>query len=293
MKKIISTLSMLLFATTFTSAFASNHCKKHQKCSQKCMTYCKTKHKKHYASATTTMDANNHPVTNNEEHDVSQQIPGHNEQEYDFFSGLSGTMALTTNYVFRGISQTSNLPAVQGGLTYTFPMGIYVNAWSSNVKFTNSTATVELDTILGLHRTVGEDFIYDINIARYNYPGASVIAYNEANSIFNYKFLQFGLSYSSNAYNSGASGTYGEGGINYKIPQKYAFNLQDVGIIALIGRYKLGSAAGNSYTAYNVTLNKKLSDIYTIAIQWASTNGQSQQRPYDRDLVLGSVTANF
>ena len=202
-------------------------------------------------------------------------------------------MAFTTNYVFRGISQTSNLPAVQGSLTYTFPIGIYLNMWGSNVKFANSTASIEIDTILGIRRSIGENFTYDINIDRYNYPSQSNLAYNELNTLFNYHFLQAGVSYSSNVYNSHNSGLYINGGINYQIPQKWAFNLKDVSFLALVGRYKLGYAAGNSYTDYNIALNKKLSDIYSLGIQWASTNGQTRNRPYDRDLFIGTVSANF
>src|SRR5579863_7214452 len=44
-------------------------------------------------------------------------------------SGLSGSLAFTTNYIFRGVSNSENLPAVQGSLTYTFPIGIYLNLW--------------------------------------------------------------------------------------------------------------------------------------------------------------------
>lgn len=214
-------------------------------------------------------------------------------KEFNFFDNVSGSMALTTNYVFRGLSQTANLPAVQGSLTYTFPVGLYLNAWASNVKFTDSTASIEIDTIIGIRRSIGENFTYDINLDRYNYPGASATAYNELNTLFNYRFLQAGISYSSNVYNSHTAGTYFNGGINYQIPQKFAFNLENVTIIALIGRYDLGGAAGNSYTDYNVALNKKLSDIYSIGFQWASTNGQTRNRPYDRDLFIGTISANF
>lgn len=215
------------------------------------------------------------------------------DPNFNFFERVSGSMAFTTNYVFRGISQTNNLPALQGGLTYTFPIGIYLNAWGSNVKFANSTASIEIDTILGIHRTVGENFIYDINIDRYNYPGRSASSYNELNTLFNYRFFQAGVSYSPNVYNTHRSGLYINGGINYHVPEKFAFTLKDVTLIALLGRYKLGAAAGNSYTDYNVALNKKLSDIYSLGVQWASTNGQTRNRPYDRDLFIGTFSANF
>lgn len=272
MKKVSIILSVVFFAATFSSTYASNYCKKsHKKC-------------KRYVCARLQKDLKD---------EVPKEKSAVVETKNDFFSNLSGSMAFTTNYVFRGLSQTENLPAVQGGLTYTFPIGLYLNMWGSNVKFPNTTATIEIDTIAGIHRTVGENFTYDINLARYNYNGASALSYNELNGVFNYYFVQAGFGYSSNVYNAHTSGLYLNGGVNYEIPQKFAFNLQNVTLLALIGRYQLGDNAGPSYTDYNVALNKKLSDIYSIGIQWVSTNGQAQYRPYDRDLFVGTVTATF
>ena len=39
---------------------------------------------------------------------------------------FTANVALTTNYMFRGISQTGNGPAVQGGFDYSYkPLGLY------------------------------------------------------------------------------------------------------------------------------------------------------------------------
>ena len=41
-------------------------------------------------------------------------------------SPFSGTFAVTSNYLFRGISQTNEEPAFQPGLTYKTPFGLYI-----------------------------------------------------------------------------------------------------------------------------------------------------------------------
>lgn len=47
---------------------------------------------------------------------------------------FSANIALTTNYLFRGVSQTNDGPAVQGGFDYEFtPVGLYAGVWASNV----------------------------------------------------------------------------------------------------------------------------------------------------------------
>lgn len=215
------------------------------------------------------------------------------DTRYAWMDNLSGTFDFTSDYRFRGISQSANLPAAQGGLTYTFPIGIYLNAWGSNVKFAGTNATVELDTIIGLHRTAFNDQLtYDINFDRYNYPGAHYLNYNELNTLFNYRFLQLGVSYSANAYATHKTGIYYNGGINYDIPPEYIFNIQDLNFTALFGHSSLPRAAGNSYNDYQVNLSKKFRS-YVVMAQWVSTNGRQHFSPYDGSQIVGTVTANF
>ena len=47
---------------------------------------------------------------------------------------LSATLTVTSNYMFRGISQTDNGPAIQGSVDYTYvPLSLYAYVWTSNV----------------------------------------------------------------------------------------------------------------------------------------------------------------
>jgi uncharacterized protein (TIGR02001 family) len=67
---------------------------------------------------------------------------------------LNGTVAVQSDYRFRGISQSDRGFAPQGSLTLTGPDGWYVSAWGSKVDFdpTNSTnPDMELDIYGGKH----------------------------------------------------------------------------------------------------------------------------------------------
>src|SRR3990167_7403050 len=210
MKKTFCILSICLIVNPWLLTHANADTKKHKKSAHQCMKG---------ATKETTMAL---PVSPKE----PDQQESHANPPFLSFDRLSGTMAFTSDYVFRGISQTEDLPAVQGWLTYTFPLGFYLNAWGSNVKFTGNTdATLELDTIVGIHNDIGDNFTYDLNLARYNYPRSHSNNYDEVNSVFNFYFLQLGLSYSGNVYNTHAHGAYYNGGINYDIPPQYIFNL--------------------------------------------------------------------
>lgn len=270
MKKVLMMLSML----TLVSPLHANATTVSKK----------VKHKKHHHVAC--VQAKNETVV------MKDAAPNPPVDEKSWVDQLSGNLAFVSNYMFRGMSQSRNLPAVQGGMTYTFPYGIYANAWGSNVRFEDSNATVEIDTILGVRNTIGEHFSYDISGARYNYPGARDLNYNELNTVFNYYFLQGGYSYSANEYNSHTSGSYYQGGINYGIPSNYVFGLNDVNILALFGHFTLRQPAGSSYNDYNVMLSKKIKS-YTFALQWTSTNGRGNNSPYDGSTLIGQVIANF
>jgi uncharacterized protein (TIGR02001 family) len=54
--------------------------------------------------------------------------------------GLTANGGFTTNYVFRGITQSANRPAVSGGLDYAVPdTGFAVGTWVSSIDFGDHT----------------------------------------------------------------------------------------------------------------------------------------------------------
>lgn len=87
---------------------------------------------------------------------------------------LTGNLALTTDYRFRGISQTWRLPAVQGGFDYAHASGVYLGAWASNVSGNsyNNGAGLELDLYGGYKLALTPDLTLDLGALAYLYPGA-------------------------------------------------------------------------------------------------------------------------
>jgi uncharacterized protein (TIGR02001 family) len=64
---------------------------------------------------------------------------------------VSGNLGLTNDYRFRGISQSQNAPAVQGGIDYNHKSGFYIGNWNSSVSssvYTNGSG-VESDVYAG------------------------------------------------------------------------------------------------------------------------------------------------
>ena len=53
----------------------------------------------------------------------------------------SANVTLTSDYVFRGVSQTDEDPAIQGGFDLSHDSGFYIGAWASNVDFNEEDST--------------------------------------------------------------------------------------------------------------------------------------------------------
>jgi uncharacterized protein (TIGR02001 family) len=96
---------------------------------------------------------------------------------------VTGNVAITSDYAFRGLSQTLEQPAVQGGLDVAAPFGLYAGVWGSSINFGEDLdgadrAQMELDIYGGIAPSAG-GFDFDLGLLYYAYPGAlSGLDYN-------------------------------------------------------------------------------------------------------------------
>ncbi|TKR30248.1 hypothetical protein FCE95_08915 [Luteimonas gilva] len=119
------------------------------------------------------------------------------------YAGTTGNVALTSDYLFRGVSQTNQEPAVQGGVEYAADGGFYVGAWGSSVSWLSDLSTdaapissdVELDGYLGYRGKFGDSKLaYDVGALYYWYPGDFPAGFNSADTGEVYFGLSAGLS---------------------------------------------------------------------------------------------------
>ncbi|MGD9982499.1 MAG: TorF family putative porin [Hyphomonadaceae bacterium] len=96
---------------------------------------------------------------------------------------VSANIALTSDYVFRGISLSDNGPAVQGGFDYESDLW-YAGVWASNV-----TEGIEMDVYAGFTPTTGP-VDWDLGAIGYFYPGA-----DDDGAEFDYYELKVGASH--------------------------------------------------------------------------------------------------
>ncbi|MFC0685491.1 TorF family putative porin [Novosphingobium clariflavum] len=88
---------------------------------------------------------------------------------------VSGSVGLTTDYRFRGVSQTDKEMAVQGGVTVTHESGLYVATWASNLSGwgTFGGSNMELDLVGGYSTEISSGLKLDVGLTWYMYPGGA------------------------------------------------------------------------------------------------------------------------
>lgn len=80
---------------------------------------------------------------------------------------LSANVGLVSDYVFRGVSQTNENAALQGGVDATYG-SFYAGAWASTVDFGDDTGA-EVD-VYGGYRTEAAGYALDFGVIGYLYP---------------------------------------------------------------------------------------------------------------------------
>lgn len=106
---------------------------------------------------------------------------------------FSGNVAVTNDYVFRGLSQSNSDLALQGGFDVTTAAGFYVGTWLSSIDFNDaSDANIETDIYAGYTAAIGSTGLsYNVGLYGYLYPDAN------SNSHFDFYEVYGGLTYAA------------------------------------------------------------------------------------------------
>jgi uncharacterized protein (TIGR02001 family) len=180
---------------------------------------------------------------------------------------FTANIGVTSNYVWRGATQTGNAPAIQGGIDYESDLGIYAGTWVSNVNFGDagevdaegdvglrSGAEYETDFYVGWGIDLDDNVALDMGYAYYYY------ALNETGS-------DFGEIYGSVAF------WWFEVGANYTVNDQKDSQAQDIDPFV----------AGDFfyYASFAIDLAESWSLALTLG-QYAFTNdGETIDADYD------------
>lgn len=176
---------------------------------------------------------------------------------------ISGNVTLASDYVYRGVSQTSEEPTIQGGFDLVADSGLYAGIWGANVAFDGS---VEIDYYIGFGNDIYEGLSYDIGLLHYDYPnqpaGQADSDFDEIYFNVSYKAFTVGLAYSNDFFGETGSATYGYGEYEFSLPS-------DFSLVLHYGSQGIDKVPG--YDEYSISLSKEISDI-DFSLSWHDTD---------------------
>src|SRR6185436_14262290 len=211
---------------------------------------------------------------------------------------VTGNFTLTTDYAFRGVSQTHEDAAVQGGFDYSHsPTGLYAGIWGSNVSF--PPGSIELDYYGGWTRTWG-DWGANLGVIHYDYPGNSLLNTDEVYAAGTWKWftLKYSQVVSDRVFGvlDGKGSGYAELNFAYTLPHDIALGAH-YGMTMLDGEATPGTPNSNlDYDDYKISVSKAVAG-FNLGVAYVATTSLgsaygSKPDTYD-DRVVVSVGKTF
>ena len=201
---------------------------------------------------------------------------------------FSANVAISTDYRFRGISQSARDPAVSGGFDYSYsgaPVGVFLGTWASSIDFGHADdaspdrASMEWDVYGGLNGTfpIAKGVDWKIGGLGYLYPGSDTgtgvahYDYVEAFGSLAYDFGPFnvaaGLAYSPDYFFESGDGLYVSGDVGVPLPYDLALS-GHIGHQDIHDNAQFGTP---DYYDWNVGISKTW-NIFTFKISYVDTN---------------------
>ena len=126
---------------------------------------------------------------------------------------LDGSLAVTSDYRFRGISQSNDDVAMQGSINLNHTSGFHAGVWGSSIDFNsvgNDEATLELDYTAGYTFAVS-DVAVDVGYIYYTYPNDGSNDNNDYGEVYAaaaWKGVEAGVNWTDDGYAKSGKATY-------------------------------------------------------------------------------------
>lgn len=217
----------------------------------------------------------------------------------------SANVGLFSQYVFRGLTQTNEKPALQGGFDVSHESGLYAGVWASNISWISdanpaASASLEADLYAGFKYPFNDWLTGDVGILHYAYPGSFPDGFTDADTDELYlgldaKWISLRYSYSLGD-TFGSADTHGSSYIDLTLTQALFAGINGT---AHLGRQHYTGANSSllSYTDWKLGLSRDFSG-YTLGAFYTGTNATDagytvKGKNLGRDKFVLSVSHTF
>lgn len=186
---------------------------------------------------------------------------------------VSTNIGLSSDYVWRGVSQTGQSAAISGGIDYEDESGFFAGTWLSNTNFGSN----EVDLYLGYGNEVG-GFGYSVTYNYYAFPTIDDADFAEVLFDFSYNIVSFGVSTTVNS-DVDEPGIFVEGDVHYYVGAGFDLG-DDWSLGVTYGYYDFDfdgdAAVGDvSYGYFQFDLSKSYGDWGDITVSLSDADEES------------------
>ncbi len=184
---------------------------------------------------------------------------------------VSTNIGVTSNYIWRGMTQSGNSTAFSGGLDWENASGFYAGTWISE-----AWTDYEMDLYGGYNGSFG-DIGYGVGLVYYTYTGDEDANFLELALSGSFQMLSFGLDYtlSSEVNDTTAAEQYIDGDMHYYIGASFDLP-EDFSVGATVGQYAFEDdsvgGADFDFTYYKIDLTKSAGDFGDVTLSVSDTN---------------------
>ncbi len=208
--------------------------------------------------------------------------------------GLSLNVGATSNYLWRGITQTGDSAAISGGIDYE-NSGFYVGTWASNVDFGDGSE-YELDGYFGYAGEAGP-VGFDVGYIYYAYPLSKEKGFGEYNfgelyGSVSWEWLTGGIAFVTNTQDGAEvmkKAFYPYVDVAFDVAEGLTFG-------AHVGYFKYDKDENGgvdlSYTDFNVSLTKS-TDFGDIGVLASVAKGDELDKSTEDPRIAISYAISF
>ncbi len=193
---------------------------------------------------------------------------------------VSGFAALTSDYIFRGFSQTDNEPALQAQIDATYGI-LYAGAFASNVDFNDGDeASLEVDLYAGIKPT-WNGVTFDVGIIYYAYPGdAEDLDYDYlefkggvSGNLLNVLDAYVNVYYTDDGFGTADEVWTVEGGLSKTLFTHRSITFAASGVLGYVdGEDEDPTVEFDDYTYWNLGVTATLKEKYSLDVRYHDTD---------------------